>query len=92
MAKALSIELAPEIETRLDAEARALNLSTETVAERAIAAWLDGQSLKRIAIDNALDEAGDGAFISSERMNRWIDHWGEDEIDPPEPDVFLPAR
>lgn len=38
-------------------------------------------------------EADKGVFISSEAMLRWIESWGtENELPPPEPDVFLPPR
>jgi hypothetical protein len=55
--------------------------------------YLDHQALKRDAIRKSLAEADKGVFISGEAMHRWIESWGTaNELPPPEPDVFLPAK
>lgn len=89
----LSLHLDPGTEEDLLREARMQELSETEMAERAIKSYLRIQSYKRAEIAAAIAEADKGVFISGEAIHRWIESWDtEDELPPPEPDVFLPAR
>jgi predicted transcriptional regulator len=88
-----SVRLERDVLNELEEEARRLHVSAEQVANEAIRAYLDNQSLKREAIREALAEADKGVFISGDAMHRWIESWGTaNELPPPEPDVFLPLK
>ena len=61
-----------------------------------IATWLNVQGIRlaevRVVpdVEERIAEADKGVFISSEAMLHWIESWGtENELPPPEPDVFL---
>ncbi|MBA3446045.1 MAG: CopG family transcriptional regulator [Pseudaminobacter sp.] len=48
---------------------------------------------ERRVLKERIAEADKGVFISAEAMDRWIESWGtENELPPPEPDVFLKPR
>jgi len=88
-----SVRLDRETRDELEEEARRRHLSADKIANEAIRAYLDNQAFKREAIREALAEADKGVFISSEAMHRWIESWDtENELTPPEPDVFLSPR
>lgn len=56
----------------------------------AIRRYLTACEQKRKAIDIAIKQADQGAFISSEAMGAWVDSWGSDEeLDPPAADVNI---
>lgn len=77
----------------LDREAALNGESPSEVAEAAIGAFLDAKAAKRAAIDAAAKEADKGIFISREAIERWMHSWDtDDELPPPEPDIFLGPR
>ena len=93
MEESSTVRLDQEVRDELEEEARRQHLAADQLANEAIKAYLDNQALKRKAIRAAIVEADKGAFISSEAMHRWIESWGtENELPPPEPDVFLPHK
>ena len=52
--------------------------------------YLGIRDRRRKAIDEALVQADKGAFISQELVEAWVDSLGSDnELPPPEPDIFL---
>lgn len=88
-----SVRLDQEVRDELEEEARRRHLSADEIANEAIRAYLDHQASKREAIREAIAEADKGVFISSEAMHRWIESWDtENELPPPEPDVFLSPK
>jgi len=57
------------------------------------ASFLRRSEAERKLLKERMAEADEGVFISAEAMNRWIESWGtENELPPPEPDVFLKPR
>jgi predicted transcriptional regulator len=57
------------------------------------ASYLEHSEAERALLEARIAEADKGIFISSEAMHRWMESWGtENELPPPEPDVFLPPR
>jgi predicted transcriptional regulator len=88
-----SIRLEPDVRSRLEEEAKSLDRSASYVATKAIESFLEARAAKRQALIEAVAEADKGVFISEEAMDAWIDSWGTDnELPPPEPDVFLGRR
>lgn len=57
------------------------------------ASFLRRSAAERKLLKERIAEADKGVFISEEAMHRWIESWGtENELPPPEPDVFLKPR
>ena len=89
----LSLHLKAEVKQKLDDEARSQNVSPSDLVERAIESYLEIRESEREILRQRIAEADKGVFISGEAMHRWIESWGtENELPPPEPDVFLPPR
>ncbi|WP_187969670.1 CopG family ribbon-helix-helix protein [Aquibium microcysteis] len=89
----LSLHVTAETKRELEEHARQLNVSVAEIAERAIASYLEIPARERAILKERLAEADKGVFISSEAMMRWMESWDTDEeLPPPEPDVFLPPR
>jgi predicted transcriptional regulator len=83
-----SVRIDDEIKRQLKREAKHLNRSESFVAATAIKKYLESCSQKRKAIDLAVAEAEQGNFISSEKMNDWVDSWGsENEQSLPTTDI-----
>jgi hypothetical protein len=60
---------------------------------RDYASFLRSSEAERRLLKERIAEADKGVFISAEAMHRWIESWGtENELPPPEPDVFLKPR
>jgi predicted transcriptional regulator len=89
----LSLHVKAEIKQKLEDEARSQNVSADDLVERAIESYLEIRESEREVLRQRIAEADKGVFISGEAMHRWIESWGtENELLPPEPDVFLPPR
>ena len=89
----LSLHVDAELKKKLEDEARSQNISADDLVERAIESYLEIRESEREILRQRIAEADKGVFISGEAMHRWIESWGtEDELPPPEPDVFLPPR
>ena len=89
----LSLHVTAETKRELEEHARQLNVSVAEIAERAIAYYLEVPARERAILKERLAEADKGVFISGDAMMRWVESWGTDEeLPPPEPDVFLPSR
>lgn len=86
----LSLRIDAGLKKDLEREARREDRSPSWLAAKAIEATLRNRVEKRAAIRAAIEEAQNGAFISQEAMDDWIDSWGSDtERPPPEPDVHI---
>ena len=87
----LSLHVDAGLKKRLDDEARLQKVSADDLVERAIQSYLEVQGSEREILKQRTAEADRGVFISGEAMHRWIESWGtENELPPPEPDIFLP--
>ena len=79
----------PEMKASLEAAASASDRTPGYLAKKAVADYLEAREEKRRAIEEALEDAKKGYFISSESMHRWMDSWGtENELPRPEIDIF----
>lgn len=55
--------------------------------------YLELSEAEQALLKERIAEADRGVFISGEAMTKWVESWGTDnELPPPEPDVFLPPR
>jgi len=87
----LSLHVKAELKQELEKEARLLKVSASEIAERAIASYLEVRGAEREVLRQRIAEADKGVFISGEAMHRWLESWDtENELPPPEPDIFLP--
>ncbi len=83
-----SVRIDDNLRAQLKHEAKQLHRSESFVAATAIKLYLEGCSQKREAIDLAVTEAEQGDFISSKKMNDWVNSWGnEDELPLPKNDI-----
>lgn len=82
-----SIRLDDATRRALEAEAAIEDRPPAQLAARAIRSMLQAKAAKRAAIETAMAEADQGAFVSSDAVDRWMDSWGsKDELPPPEAD------
>ena len=89
----LSLRIDANLKKNLEREARREERSVSYLAVKAIEAMLRERAEKRAAIQVAVLEADEGAFISQGAMDAWVSSWGENsELPPPEPDVQLPSQ
>ena len=77
-----SVRIDDEIRVQLKREAKHLNRSEPFVATTAIKKYLESCTQKRDAIDLAVAQAEQGSFISSEKINGWVDSWGSENEQP----------
>lgn len=89
----LSLHVSAETKRNLEREAALTRQSESEIAGEALEAYFRNREHLREALNEAIAEADKGVFISGEAMHRWIESWGtENELPPPEPDVFPPPR
>ncbi len=90
MGKPLTIDLDDDLMLRLQQQAEARGMPLERLVTEALQRLIRAQEKKQRIIDEALAEAEKGRFISSEAMTAWFESLGtENELPPPEPDVFI---
>lgn len=84
-----SYRLDDDLQARLDKEAEREDRPANDIVHKAVAEYLDYKDYFRREMEAALAEADKGIFISSEKMEAWMESWGTDhELPPPEPDIF----
>jgi len=85
-----TMRLEPELKDWLETEAKRQDRSAAYVAKQAIQSLKDKTEAKAQMIQDAIEEADKGVFISEEKMTAWFESLGTDnELPEPEPDVFL---
>lgn len=85
------VPLSLKVETKqmLDDAAHRQQISADGLVERAIRYYLEVQEYERNILQERIEEAEKGIFISGEAMTRWVNSWGtENELPPSEPDIF----
>ena len=86
----LSLRIDSEIKERIEDEAKQTDRSSSYIVVQAIKQYLDKQSYRKSALDDAIKKADEGEFISQELMREWFASLGTDNVLPrPQPDVFL---
>lgn len=88
MSAPFSLRLDPALKSRLEDEARHQDRPASYVATKAIEQFLDAQDAKRDAIEQAIEEADAGVFVSASAVHRWMDGWDGSEP-PPEPEADI---
>ena len=84
-----SVRLDESVKARLEAEAAREDRSAGYLVQQAVEEFLEGKEYFREQMRLAIAEADKGVFISEEAMNRWMESWDTDnELPPPEPDIF----
>lgn len=87
-----SIRLDDDLKKSLEREAEIEDRPPAQLAVRAIRAMLEAKATKRAVIEAALVKADQGALVSSEAVNTWIESWDtEDELPAPATDVSADA-
>ena len=82
----LSLNLDPELKEWLGRQAEYEDRSEEAVATQALQSR---KNAKDQMIREAMAEADKGVFVSQEAMDAWVMSWDtENELPPPEPDIF----
>jgi predicted transcriptional regulator len=90
VASPFSVRLDEDVKERLDREARREDRSAGYIINKAVGQYLDQKDWFRKEMEAAIAEADKGEFISWEKIRDWTRSWGtENELPPPEPDVFL---
>lgn len=85
----LTMRLDPETREWLDGQAKLHDRSAAYVAKKAIRELRERTEAKAEMIRAAIAQADKGVFISEDEMNAWMDSWDtDDELAPPEPDIF----
>jgi predicted transcriptional regulator len=88
-ASPFSVRLDDEIKARLESEAQRQDRSAGYIAQKAIEGYLNSKDSFRREMEALIAEADKGVFVSEEAMNRWMESWDtENELPPPEPDIF----
>lgn len=77
-----SVRIDDDLRAQLKHEAKQLHRSESFVAATAIKKYLESCSQKREAIDLAIRQAEQGDFISSNKMNDWVNSWGNENEKP----------
>jgi RHH-type transcriptional regulator, rel operon repressor / antitoxin RelB len=90
----ISARVDDKLNDELEAMALANKRSKAFFINEAIEEYIAKQTWMMNKAEAALREADEsGEYISNEAMEKWMMSWGtENELPPPEPDVFRPKR
>ncbi|MBA3448522.1 MAG: CopG family transcriptional regulator [Pseudaminobacter sp.] len=84
-----SVRLPNDLRTEVDQFATLTKRSRSFVVKEAVEAYMQEQRDYLAAIDEAIEEADKGVFISGDAVDRWLASWGTDNVLPmPKPDIF----
>ena len=84
-----SVRLPADVRRKVDKFAKVTKRSRSFIVKEAVVAYIDEREAYLEAIDEAIQEADKGVFISGEAIDRWLASWGTDNVLPmPEPDIF----
>ena len=85
------IDVPEPIKIELERLATERNVSQSELVTEALARFVDEEGEYLAAIDVALAELENGAFISGDSVAKWMRSWGTDhELPTPEPDILPP--
>ncbi len=84
-----SVRLPDDLRNEVDRLAALTKRSRSFIVKEAVAAYIADQRDYLKAIDEALQEADKGIFVSGEAAFKWLDSIGTpDELPAPEADIF----
>jgi predicted transcriptional regulator len=85
----LSVHISEDIEASLERLAEERHVKKDEIVSEALTRYIDDETDYRAAVDQALEEAEAGVFISGDKILDWIKSWGtENELPMPAPDIF----
>lgn len=85
-----TLRLDPELKQWLEDEAQRRDRSAGWLAKQAIENMRQVSEMKRQLIEEAIQDADKGIFLSQETVHAWMETWDSDQETPmPKPDVFL---
>ncbi len=85
-----SLRLDSEIKDQLEKTAKERDRSASYLAGKAIKNYLQTIARKKRVIDDAIEHADKGVFISQKAMGDWVDSWGTgNELSHPKSDIFI---
>ena len=90
----VSVRITEELSAKIDSLAALTQRPRSEVLNGALEEFVDEKVRLYREIDEALKEADeDGQWISHEKMSEWLLSWGSDnELPPPEPDIFNKSK
>jgi len=89
MADTFSVRLPDDLRAEVDRLAESQKRSRAFIIKEAVEAYVSEQQSYQQAVQDALNEADKGIFISGDRVFAWLDQLGIDPTAPvPAPDVF----
>ncbi len=89
----VSLRLSDSTKERLDRLSEAVKRPAATLASEALEAFLNEQEWQIAMIDEAVQLARDGEFVSHDAMSAWLRSWGtEEETAAPTPDIAKGRR
>jgi predicted transcriptional regulator len=74
----VSLRLDEKEKARLEQDAKRQGRSASYIHNTALKQYLDRQERRRMMLDQALEDADQGHFISQSVMHAWVDTWGND--------------
>lgn len=87
--KPFTLRLSDEVKKELEFISHATKRSPSSIAAEVLASNIPIRAQRMRMIQEAKKEAENGAFISQEAMETWVDSLGtSNELPLPEPDVF----
>jgi predicted transcriptional regulator len=85
-----TMRLEPELKDWLEGEAKRKDRSASYLAKQAIRELKEKTEAKARMIQDAIEQADKGVFVSEDKMTAWFESLGTDnELPEPKPDVFL---
>lgn len=84
----ISLRIPDSVKDRLDRLSASSKRSRSFLAAEALNEYLERHEWQVAAIDEAVQDADKGAFVSHEAVSEWLNSWGSDkELSAPKPDI-----
>lgn len=85
-----TLRLDPDLKQWLEEEALRQDRSVGWVAKQAIKTMKQASDLRRQLVNDAVEQADKGLFVSQDKVHAWMESWDtKDEGPVPKPDLFL---
>jgi predicted transcriptional regulator len=88
-----TLRLEPELKQWLEEEAERRDRSAGWIAKQAIERLRSASEARRKLLEEAVEDADKGLFVSASTVHAWMASWDSDDETPaPEPDVHVGRR
>lgn len=85
----ITVRVKPELREWFEREAKRQDRSVGYMVSQTMEQRKQASEARDQMIRDAMAEADKGVFVSEEKMNAWVMSWDtENELPPPEPDIF----